>query len=61
MLSEIFILRLEAILRASNAAAPDPGSTRFVPIALPVSPSEDLQRAGEPGTPVLLRASNTRS
>ncbi len=59
MLSEIFILRLEAILRASNAAATGPGQTRFVPIAPPVSPAEDLRPAGQPG-PELLQASNSR-
>jgi hypothetical protein len=48
MLSEIFILRLEAILRASSAAAPDPGHTRFVPIAPPVSLAEDLREPGNP-------------
>lgn len=33
MLSEIYMLRLEAILRASVAAAPGRKDTRFVPIA----------------------------
>jgi hypothetical protein len=59
MLSEIFILRLEAILRASNAAAPGPGHTRFVPIAPPVSLAEDL-RESEPCGPAALRASHNR-
>jgi hypothetical protein len=54
MLSEIFILRLEAILRASKAVAPGPGHTRFVPIAAPVSPAPSpirttLQTGGWPG------------
>jgi hypothetical protein len=32
MLAEIFILRLEAILRASNAPAPGSSDTRFIPM-----------------------------
>jgi hypothetical protein len=47
MLSEIFILRLEAILRVSNAAAPGVSDTRFVPIKPPVSPPKDSQQAGK--------------
>jgi hypothetical protein len=39
MLSEIFMLRLEAILRASNALAPGSSDTRFVPIKTSVSPA----------------------
>jgi hypothetical protein len=39
MLSEIFMLRLEAILRASNALAPGSSDTRFVPIKPSVSPA----------------------
>jgi hypothetical protein len=38
MLSEIFVLRLEAILRASNAAGSGSSDTRFVPIKQPLSP-----------------------
>jgi hypothetical protein len=45
MLSEIFILRLEAILRASMAPATG-SNTRFVPIKPPASPARDLQHAG---------------
>jgi hypothetical protein len=41
MLSEIFMLRLEAILRASNVSAPGGSDTRFVPIKPPVSPPKD--------------------
>jgi hypothetical protein len=37
MLSEIYILRLEAMLRASNAPAPGGNAPRFVPIKLPTS------------------------
>jgi hypothetical protein len=45
MLSEIFILRLEAMLRASNMSAPRSGDTRFVPIKPPESPAKDQQQA----------------
>jgi hypothetical protein len=46
MLSEIYILRLEAILRALNAPVPaDSRDARFVPIKSPVSPTRDLQQA----------------
>jgi hypothetical protein len=48
MLSEIYMLRLEAILRASNAPVPGSNSdTRFVPIKSPVSPTKDLRQAGK--------------
>jgi len=47
MLSEIFMLRLEAILRTSNAPALGSSDTRFVPIKPPVSPSKDVQQAGK--------------
>jgi hypothetical protein len=60
MLSEIFILRLEVILRASNAAAPGPGHTRFVPIAPPVSPTEDVQQPEQLCRPELLQAGQNR-
>jgi hypothetical protein len=46
MLSEIFMLRLEAILRA-NAPAPGSSDTRFVPFKPPVSPTKDQQQAGK--------------
>jgi hypothetical protein len=46
MLSEIFILRLEAILRASTAPATGNSDTRFVPIKPPVNPAKDPQLAG---------------
>jgi hypothetical protein len=32
MLAELFVLRLETILRASNPRAPTNGDTRFVPL-----------------------------
>jgi hypothetical protein len=38
MLSEIYMLRLEAMLRAPNAPAPGGGDPRFVPIKLSMSP-----------------------
>jgi len=45
MLSEISMLRLEAILRESN---PPPGDTRFVPIKPPVlSPINKDPQAGK--------------
>jgi hypothetical protein len=47
MLSEIYMLRLEAILRASNAPAPGRNNTRFVPIRPPVPAAEQLQQAGK--------------
>jgi hypothetical protein len=47
MLSEIYMLRLESILRASNAPAPGSGDTRFVATRLPVSPTKALQQAGK--------------
>lgn len=58
MLSEIFILRLETILREANAAASGPGPTRFVPIAPPLSPAEDLP--GRARIPAALQASKNR-
>jgi len=46
MLSEIFFLRLEAGLRAANAAATGSSENRFVPVELPASPTrEPLQAA----------------
>ena len=47
MLSEIFILRLEAILRASNAPTTGSSDSRFVPIKHPVSPAKVLEQAGK--------------
>jgi hypothetical protein len=47
MLSEIFILRLEAMLRVSNAFAIGRSDTRFVPIKHPVGPAKELQPAGK--------------
>jgi hypothetical protein len=47
MLSEIFILRLEALLRASNTLTPTSIDTRFVPFKPPVRPTKDLQRVGK--------------
>ena len=46
MLSEIFILRLEAVLRASTAPAAGKSDTRFVPVKPPVGPANDPQHAG---------------
>jgi hypothetical protein len=47
MLSEIFILRLEATLRASTAPTCGRGDTRFVPLKPRTSPAEDLSPAGK--------------
>jgi hypothetical protein len=47
MLSEIFILRLEAILRASNMSTPGNSDTRFVPIRPPESPAKDQRQDGK--------------
>jgi hypothetical protein len=47
MLSEIFMLRLEAILLASKAPPSGSSDTRFVPIKPPVSPTKDVQQAGK--------------
>jgi hypothetical protein len=47
MLSEIFVLRLEAILRTSNAPASGSSDTRFVPIKPPVSLTKDAREAGK--------------
>ncbi len=45
MLSEIFMLRLEAIFRTSNLSAPGSNDTRFVPVKPPVNPTKDSQQA----------------
>jgi hypothetical protein len=47
MMSEIFILRLEAILRASSPPAIGISDTRFVPIRPPTRPDKDSQQAGK--------------
>jgi hypothetical protein len=47
MLSEIFILRLEAILRAPIAPGPGNSDTRFVPVKPPMSRARDLQQGGK--------------
>jgi hypothetical protein len=47
MLSESFVVRLEAILRASNAPASGSSDTRFVTIKPPVSPTKHVQQAGK--------------
>jgi hypothetical protein len=46
MLSEIFILRLEAILRASTAPTTGKSDTRFVPVKPPLGPANDAQLVG---------------
>jgi hypothetical protein len=46
MLSEIFILRLEAILRAPIAPGTGNGDIRFVSIKQPTSPAKDMQQGG---------------
>ena len=47
MLSEIFILRLEAILRAPIAPGTGNSDTRFVPIRPPMSRVKDPQQSGK--------------
>jgi hypothetical protein len=47
MLSEIFILRLEAILRAPIAPGTGNSDTRFVPVRPPMSRGKDLQQSGK--------------
>jgi hypothetical protein len=49
MLSEIFILRLEAMLRVSNMSTPGNSDTRFIPIKPPESTTKDQQQAGKKG------------
>jgi hypothetical protein len=44
MLSEIFILRLEAILRAENTSPPGSSDARLAPIKAPVSTAKDIQQ-----------------
>jgi hypothetical protein len=45
VLAEIWILRFEAIIQASNAPTLGVSDTRFVPVKLPVSPIKDSQPA----------------
>jgi hypothetical protein len=47
MLSEIFMLRLEAILRALNVSALGSSDTRFVPIKPTAGPTANLQQVGK--------------
>ena len=47
MLSEIFILRLEAMARAAAASAPVRSDARFVPIKPSASPTKDSEPAGK--------------
>jgi hypothetical protein len=47
MMSEIYILRLEAVLRASSAPATSSSDTRFVPIKLSARSAKDAQPAGK--------------
>jgi hypothetical protein len=47
MLSEIFILRLEAMVRAANASAPRRSDTRFVPVKPSVSTTKNSEQAGK--------------
>jgi hypothetical protein len=49
MLSEIFILRLEAILRSPKGPSLGNSDTRFVPIKPPTSPSKDSAPGGKQG------------
>jgi hypothetical protein len=47
MMSEIYMLRLEAALRTTTAPAAGSSDTRFVPIKRPASSSKDSQPAGK--------------
>jgi hypothetical protein len=47
MLSEIFMLRLEAIYRTSNESPSGSSDTRLVPIKPPVNPTKDSQQTGK--------------
>jgi hypothetical protein len=49
MLAEIFMMRLEAIIRTSNAPGLGTSDSRFVPIKPSVSPAKDSQQAGKQG------------
>ena len=49
MLSEIFILRLEAILRSPNGSTLGNSDTRFVPIKPSASPTKDSLQGGKQG------------
>ena len=42
MLAELFMVRLEAILRASNTSAGASSDNRFVPIKLPIKPAKNV-------------------
>ena len=42
MLAELFMLRLEALFRASNTSAPTSSDNRFVPLKLPVNSNKNL-------------------
>jgi hypothetical protein len=47
MLAEIFMLRMEAIARATAPALGGGSDTRFVPIKPPASPAKDQQQAAK--------------
>jgi hypothetical protein len=47
MLSEIFMLRLEALFRTSNVSTPSSSDTRFVPIKPLANPTKDSQQGGK--------------
>jgi hypothetical protein len=47
MLSEIFMLRLEAVLRSSRGPTVGNSDTRFVPIKPPASPTKDTQQGNK--------------
>lgn len=45
MLAEMFMLRLEAVFRASNTPAGTNSDNRFVPLKLPGNPAKNLPSA----------------
>jgi hypothetical protein len=47
MLAEIFMLRMEAILRANPPARGGGSDARFIPIKPPASPATDQQKAAK--------------
>ena len=47
MMSEIYMLRLEASLRASRAPAAGSSDTRFVPIKAPAGSAKQPHQAGQ--------------
>ena len=47
MLAEIFMLRMEALVRANAPVTGGGSDARFAPIKLPASPAKDQQQAAK--------------